>query len=487
MAAGSAKRARRKRAVRAAWLWARSAGAVVTGEAAAFWHGMLDRAPASVELTLPRAAHRRGRPGVEMRRRDLQAPDVIERREIAVADAPLAALETAVALPRGSVFLDRALQRHVRFPAVYRCYCRNVGRHGSAAMHRMLVAAADRADSAAERLLVRLLREAGIGGWVLGYPFGPYRIDLAFPAERVAIEVDGWAWHVDAERSQGDHRTVALRSTGRAPTQAREATRGSRQVTTLSVVVPSLGVKPPESTYAAEPTAAEWGSPSGWIIRRGTRCCPSAERFSGEGVRRPKPGAAAERTSPVVEPLDVRLMWVPSLLGEGVRRNCRRPDPGGPVRQFVSFADRLCERVRRVRALGWFAWAVRVLLAVAFVPSGLTKVLGTPFTRLDPQTSDVGRLFAALQQDFGGLYSFVGACQLAAAVLLLIPRTTLVGALVHLPITAGIVVITTTVGFRGTWLIAWLMLLGLAYLICWDWHRVKALWGPELLPADVQR
>jgi very-short-patch-repair endonuclease len=347
MAAGSAKGARRKRAVRAAWLWGRSAGAVVTGEAAAFCHGMLDRAPASVELTLPRAAHRRGRPGVEMRRRDLQAPDVIERREIAVADAPLAALATAVALPRGSVFLDRALQRHVRFPAVYRCYCRNVGRHGSAAMHRMLVAAADRADSAAERLLVRLLREAGIGGWVLGYPFGPYRIDLAFPAERVAIEVDGWAWHVDAERSQGDHRTVALRLTGRAPTQARQATRGSRQVTTLSVVVPSLGVKPPESTYAAEPTAAEWGSPSGWIIRRGTRCCPSAERFSGEGV--------------------------------------------------------------------------------------------------------------------------------------------LVGALVHLPITAGIVVITTTVGFRGTWLIAWLMLLGLAYLICWDWHRVKALWGPELLPADVQR
>jgi very-short-patch-repair endonuclease len=192
--------------VRAAWLWAHSAGAVVTGEAAAFWHGMLDRAPASVELTLPRATHRRGRHGVALRRRDLQTPDVIEHREIAVADAPLAALETAVALPRGSVFLDRALQRHVRFPAVYRCYCRNVGRHGSAAMHRMLVAAADRADSAAERLLVRLLREAGIGGWVLGYPFGPYRIDLAFPVERVAVEVDGWAWHVDAERFRTDRR-----------------------------------------------------------------------------------------------------------------------------------------------------------------------------------------------------------------------------------------------------------------------------------------
>jgi hypothetical protein len=71
---------------------------------------------------------------------------------------------------------------------------------------RLLVAAADRADSAAERLLVRILRDAGITGWVLGYPFGSWRIDLAFPARKVAIEVDGWAWHVDAERFRNDRR-----------------------------------------------------------------------------------------------------------------------------------------------------------------------------------------------------------------------------------------------------------------------------------------
>jgi uncharacterized membrane protein YphA (DoxX/SURF4 family) len=153
------------------------------------------------------------------------------------------------------------------------------------------------------------------------------------------------------------------------------------------------------------------------------------------------------------------------------------------VHRLIVFADRLHARARGVRALGRFAWSVRVLLAAAFLPSGLVKVLGLPFTRLDPRTSEVGRLFAALEHDFGALYPFIGACQLAAAVLLLVPRTALVGALVHLPITAGIVVITTTVGFRGTWLIAWLMLLGVVFLVCWDWHRVKALCGPEL-PAD---
>ncbi|MGH3585062.1 MAG: endonuclease domain-containing protein [Pseudonocardia sp.] len=167
---------------------------------------MLDRAPTAIELTLPRAAHRQPRRGVHLRRCDLPPKDVVEMRGIRVAAAELAALEAALVVPRGSVFLDRALQRHVQFPAVYRCYCRYLGRHGAPTLYRMLAAAADRADSAAERLLIRLLRGAGIGGWVLGHPFAGYRIDLAFPAEKVAVEVDGWAWHVDAERFRSDRR-----------------------------------------------------------------------------------------------------------------------------------------------------------------------------------------------------------------------------------------------------------------------------------------
>jgi very-short-patch-repair endonuclease len=191
--------------VRAAWLWAGD-GAAVTGEAAAYWHRMLDRAPEVVEVTVPRGRKLRPRPGVRLRRRDLEFPDLVGIRGLRLAAAPFAALETAVSLPDGSTFLDRALQRHVRFPALYRAHCRNMGHHGSSEAGRLIIAAADRADSAAERLLVKLLREAGITGWVLGYPFGPYRIDVAFPAAKLAVEVDGWAWHVDAERFRNDRR-----------------------------------------------------------------------------------------------------------------------------------------------------------------------------------------------------------------------------------------------------------------------------------------
>lgn len=116
--------------VRAAWLWARGEPAAVTGPAAAYWHGMLDRAPAKIELTVPRPTHLRPRPGITLRRRDLAWQDQIGTRDLWLAAKPFAALETAVVLPDGSTFLDRALQKHVRFPALYRSYCRNMAGAG---------------------------------------------------------------------------------------------------------------------------------------------------------------------------------------------------------------------------------------------------------------------------------------------------------------------------------------------------------------------
>jgi very-short-patch-repair endonuclease len=191
--------------VRAAWLWAGD-GAAVSGPAAAFWHGLVRRAPELIEVTVPARAKPRAPDGVQVRRRDLAAVDLVGIRDVWLTAPPLTVLETATALPDGSTFLDRALQRHVRFPTLYRAYCRNMGRRGSSAAGRLLVAAADRADSAAERLLVRILRDARITGWVLGFPFAGWRVDLAFPRQRVAVEVDGWAWHVDPSRFRADRR-----------------------------------------------------------------------------------------------------------------------------------------------------------------------------------------------------------------------------------------------------------------------------------------
>ena len=191
-------------------LWAASLhagrGGTVSGPAAACRHGMLSTAPEVVDVTVPAALHRRPRPGLRWHRHDLQPVDRVALGGLWVTAPPLTALETALALPDGSTFLDRALQRHVRFPTLYRAYCRHVGRRGWARSRELICASADRADSAAERLLVRILRDGGVTGWVLGHPFGPWKIDLAFPERKVAVEVDGWAWHVDADRFRADRR-----------------------------------------------------------------------------------------------------------------------------------------------------------------------------------------------------------------------------------------------------------------------------------------
>jgi hypothetical protein len=143
--------------VRAAWLWAGDAAAV-SGPAAAYWHGLLERAPVDIELTVPHCRKPRARPGLTVRRRNLHHVDLVDTRGVRSTAVPLTVLETAVALPRGSAFLDRALQRHVRFPTAYRAFCRNMGRTGSSAAGRLLIALPRCARSTLRAGAVTLIR-----------------------------------------------------------------------------------------------------------------------------------------------------------------------------------------------------------------------------------------------------------------------------------------------------------------------------------------
>ena len=73
-----------------------------------------------------------------------------------------------------------------------------------AAARRLLQAADDGAQSEAERILLRLLRTGGLTGWKANFPVNGYRIDVAFLVEKVAIEVDGFAFHSDPDAFHND-------------------------------------------------------------------------------------------------------------------------------------------------------------------------------------------------------------------------------------------------------------------------------------------
>jgi very-short-patch-repair endonuclease len=189
--------------IRAA-VWSCGEQATASGLAAAWWHGLTKYPPDVIEVTVPRNARLRERPGTRLRRRDLERADVVERKGLSVTALPLTVVEAAVRKRGGAKLMDTALQRHVDLRQLWSAHLRNKGRHGSPAARRLLQAAAGGARSEAERLLVKLLRDNGITGWRTNFPVGGYKVDVGFPRQKVAVEIDGWAFHSDQEDFQND-------------------------------------------------------------------------------------------------------------------------------------------------------------------------------------------------------------------------------------------------------------------------------------------
>ena len=151
-----------------------------------------------------------------------------------------------------------------------------------------------------------------------------------------------------------------------------------------------------------------------------------------------------------------------------------------------SFLDRLHAAARGWPAFQRLAVVSRLLLAAAFLPTGLVKLLGERFTILGPE-SPVGAFFEAMYQT-GFYWNFLGLGQVLAALLLLVPATSTLGAVLFFPIVLNITVVTWSVGFGGTRWITLAMLLASTFLLCWDYDRLKALlFAPRERPGLGQR
>jgi uncharacterized membrane protein YphA (DoxX/SURF4 family) len=133
--------------------------------------------------------------------------------------------------------------------------------------------------------------------------------------------------------------------------------------------------------------------------------------------------------------------------------------------------DGIHTRVIRSVWLQRFTVFNRVVLAAAFAPSGIKKILGERFTQV-PITEPVGFFFEAMYRT-GFYYNFLGWMQVIAAILLLIPRTSTLGAVLFFPIVINICLITISMRFGGTWAITSMMVLANLYLLCWDYDKLK--------------
>lgn len=130
----------------------------------------------------------------------------------------------------------------------------------------------------------------------------------------------------------------------------------------------------------------------------------------------------------------------------------------------------------------YFTTFCRLMLALGFIPSGIVKILGERFTSLSVN-HPMGQYLEALHHT-GYYYTFIGIAQVTAAVLLLIPRTALLGALIYFPVILNICILSFAVRFDGSLLSSPLMVLATLYLLCWDYDRLRYIL-PSRQPKPV--
>ncbi len=119
----------------------------------------------------------------------------------------------------------------------------------------------------------------------------------------------------------------------------------------------------------------------------------------------------------------------------------------------------------------YFAIFCRIALAVGFIISGLVKITGERFASGLSVNHPLGHyLEALLRTEY--YYTFIGISQVLIAILLLIPRTALLGSVLYFPVILNICILTYATRFEGT-RITTLMLLANLYLLCWDYDRLK--------------
>lgn len=137
-----------------------------------------------------------------------------------------------------------------------------------------------------------------------------------------------------------------------------------------------------------------------------------------------------------------------------------------------STLDRLHSRAKQNSWLWLFSIFCRLALAAGFIPSGMVKILGERFASGLSANHPMGHYLEALHHT-GYYYTSIGVVQIAAALMLLIPRTVTLGAFLYFPVILNICILTYAVRFDGSLFTAPLMVLANLYLLGWHYEKWK--------------
>jgi very-short-patch-repair endonuclease len=197
--------------------------AVLSHHAAAVLWAIRPARDGDIDVTVARQL--RARPGVRVHRaRALYRRDVTRRHGIPVTTAARTLLDLAAVLDLRSLARaveEAELQRLVSRRGLTALIDRSRGRRGAGALRAVLASAAEPAftRSEAEAKLLALIRAARLPTPEANARIGGYEVDFLWRAQRLVVEVDGFAYHSTRaaferdRRKDADLRALGLRTT----------------------------------------------------------------------------------------------------------------------------------------------------------------------------------------------------------------------------------------------------------------------------------
>ncbi|MDT4937937.1 MAG: hypothetical protein QOG80_1608 [Pseudonocardiales bacterium] len=185
-------------------------GIVGFATAAHLW--AMDERPRAIDVIV--GADRRVKAVTGLRRHHVIAPadEQTQLDGLPITSRRWTLMDHVGRLPRTAALrlADRGLQRGwVSRADIARRVSAYPGRQGNVRLREILDATVGGAEAESERMLHTLLRRSGILGWRANHPVRVggvvvARLDVAIPGVRLAIEVDGFAYHSDVDRFQHD-------------------------------------------------------------------------------------------------------------------------------------------------------------------------------------------------------------------------------------------------------------------------------------------
>lgn len=195
----------------AAWTAVLGARAVLSYLSAARWWGLPVEPDGRIHVTRRERQKFATHKLIRIHRTLLVPEAVTTRFGLRVTTRPETLLDCLgwLPLPATRNLLDRAFQQAWLAPCdLERRLDEQPGRWGNKRLAQLLRECRPGIEAESQRRLHRLLEQAGVRGWIANHPVAVggrrFRVDIAFPHSRLAVEVDGWAYHRTKQQRDAD-------------------------------------------------------------------------------------------------------------------------------------------------------------------------------------------------------------------------------------------------------------------------------------------